>query len=293
MSNAQAVILGDRLYIGGGYTSGSRRNEARLYIYAPTTNTCTALDTPVCHYALVTYHYQVVLIGGTKYVGEPSIGPDSNQLWTLDKQNVCQTENLPPMSIRRSLVSAVNYGEYLLVAGGQSGGKLCDIVEVYSNRAWLIAKPLLKPCRSMKSCVLDGCWYLMGGNSTTGLDYFCDVFFAPLDSLLASCQSTETSQPSSVWKRLIDVPHNRSVPVVIGSRLTAIGGTRRDPQPVSSIHAFSPYTKSWVNIGNLPAAGCDICTIVLSTREILVIGGFVNGTSQIFKATFEGWFDYS
>ena len=39
MHNAQAVWLGDKLYVGGGDTSGSRRDAARLYIYTPTTDT--------------------------------------------------------------------------------------------------------------------------------------------------------------------------------------------------------------------------------------------------------------
>ena len=283
-------MLGDKLYVGGGFTSGSHRNQSRLYIYIPTTDTWTTLDTPVDWFSLVTYHNEVVLVGGRNYVGEHRAGLDSNQLWTLDEQKVWQI-NLPPMNVRRSHVSAVNYREYLLVAGGQNDGKLCNVVEIYNDQTWSTAEPLPKPCQSMKSAVLDGCWYLMGGTSTIALesDYFCDVYFASMDSLLASCQpsETETLQPS--WKRLIDVPHSRSIPAIIGNRLTTIGGTRRDLQPISSIHAFSQYTNSWVNVGNLPAAGCDICAMVLPTREIIVIGGFVNDTSQIFKATFEGW----
>ena len=39
VDNAQAVWLGDKLYVGGGHTSaaGSRIAHARLYIYTPTT----------------------------------------------------------------------------------------------------------------------------------------------------------------------------------------------------------------------------------------------------------------
>ena len=282
ISNAQAVLLGDKLYMGGGYTSGRNRNEARLYIYTPTTDIWTTLDTLVYYFALVTYHGEVVLVGGRKYVGEGSVGPESNQLWTLDEQTIWQ-KTLPPMNVGRHFVSAVNYGEYILVAGGQSDAKLCDIVEVYSDQTWLIAEPLLKPCRSMKSSLFSGCWYLMGGD-TTGVHDFDNIFFASLDSLRASCQPTETSQPSSVWKRLTDAPYGRSTPAIFGSRLTAIGGAETvGGLPVSFIHAFSPHTNSWIEVGNLPAAGCDCCTMVLSTVEIIVIGGFVNNTSQISK----------
>ena len=278
-------MLGDRLYMGGGVTSGSRRNEARLYIYTPTTDSWTTLDITVILFATIAYHNEVVLVGGRKYLGTDDLGPYTNQLWTLDEQNGWK-ENLPPMNVRRSAVSAVGYGNYLLVAGGHSDVKLCDIVEVYNGQMWSAAEPLPIPCQNMKSSVLDSCWYLMGGNE---LVFFYDVFYAPLDSLIANRQSNDTSRPSSIWKRLTDAPHYTSTPAIFGNRLTAIGGRGEGALPISSIHAFSPYTNLWIEIGNLPAAGCDCCTTVLSTKELIVIGGFMNDTSQVFKATVQGW----
>ena len=64
MSDAQAVWLGDKLYVGGGWTSGSRRDIAKLYIHTPTTDTWSHINTPVYYFALVTYHSQLVLVGG-------------------------------------------------------------------------------------------------------------------------------------------------------------------------------------------------------------------------------------
>lgn len=290
ISNAQAVLLGDRLYMGGGSTSGSRRNEARLYIYTPTTDIWTTLDTPVYLFALITYHHQVVLIGGRKYVGEMGSGLMSNQLWILDQRNVWQAESLPPMNVRRRSASAVNYGEYILVAGGESEtGKRLDIVEVYNGQIWSTVEPLPEPYYHMKSSVFAGCWYLMGGIGSPV--YINDVFVASLASLIASCQSSGTLelQPSSVWKRLTGTPYNESAPAILGSRLMAIGGSGGEPPVTSTIHVFSPQTKSWIEVGNLPAAGCRSCAKVLSRKELIVIGGFVNDTSQVFKATVQGW----
>ena len=65
MHDAQAVWLGDKLCVGGGTTSsGSNRDDARLYIYTPTTDMWSAMDTPVCYFALIIYHSQQVLVGG-------------------------------------------------------------------------------------------------------------------------------------------------------------------------------------------------------------------------------------
>ena len=45
IGRAQAVWLKDKVYLGGGTVSGSKRDEARLYIYSPATDTW---DDPMC-----------------------------------------------------------------------------------------------------------------------------------------------------------------------------------------------------------------------------------------------------
>ena len=67
MNSAQAVWLGDKLCVGGGETSGSERDHARLYIYTPTTDMWGTMDTPVCWFTLTIYHSQLVLVGGLEY----------------------------------------------------------------------------------------------------------------------------------------------------------------------------------------------------------------------------------
>ena len=67
IGRAQAVWLKNKVYLGGGTVSGSKRDEARLYVYTPATDTWDVLDTPVYHFALTTYHSQLVLVGGWEY----------------------------------------------------------------------------------------------------------------------------------------------------------------------------------------------------------------------------------
>ena len=286
MTDAQAVWLEDKLYMGGGNTSVGlwrHRNESRVYIYAPTTDTWDTMDTPVHWFALTTYYSQLVLVGGREYVGELVLGPFSNKLWTLDEQNELQ-ETLPPMRVRRSSATAVSHGDHLLVAGGISDSAILDVVEVYSDHNWSSAQSLPNACNRMKSTVLDGHWYLMGGNYQGKV-----VYYASLDSLIASSQPSETSQPSSVWKRLPDVHNIESTPSVFVNRLTAIGGRPKDGElPISLIHAFSPHTQSWVHVGDLPVVGCKVCTVVLPSGELLVVGGFLNNTNKVYKATLNG-----
>ena len=276
MHDAQAVRLGDKLYVGGGLTSGSRKDQARLDIYSPTTDTWNRIDTPVCYFALVTYHSQLVLVGGTKFIGEDEDGPVTNKLWTLTKHDQWR-ETIPPMITKRRTVSAVEFAESILVAGGTNNWRNVDIVEVYNSHHWAEAQCLPKPCYGMKSTVLNGHWYLMGGERQGK-----EVYYASLDPLvyIASCRPSEKPLPS-VWKRLPDVPHEYSSTAVFGNRLIAVGGGGYR-SPSSSIHAYSPHTQSWVHVGDMPVK-LSTCTAVLPTGDLMVIGGFME--SCVHKAS--------
>ena len=135
VSAAHAVWLPkDKVYVGGGVTSGNRRDWARLYIYSPATDTWTTLDTPVYLFGLTTYHSQLILVGGREYIGENVEGELTNKLWTLSEDGQWQ-ETLPPMLTPCDTPSAVSHGDHLLVISGDGPNK----VHVYNGHHWASA----------------------------------------------------------------------------------------------------------------------------------------------------------
>ena len=133
----------------------------------------------------------------------------------------------------------------------------------------------------MKSAVLNGHWYLMEGEGQRK-----EVYYASLDSLVASCRPSEKPL-HFVWKILPDVPHDYSSTAVFGNRLIAVGGVGYLSLASSSIHAYSPHTQSWVHVGDMPDRLDSTCTAVLPTGELMVIGGrsdTYNKSSNIYKA---------
>ena len=265
MMNAQAVWLGDKLYVGGGWTSGITSDAAMLYIYTPTTNTWSEINTPVYLFALITYHSQLVLVGGREYDDKRRLWSVTNKLWTLTGHDQWR-ETIPPMTTKHRSALAMEFADHILVAGGvDDEEENIDIVEVYNGHHWTKAQCLPKPIYDLKSTVLDGHWYLMGGWGQGE-----EVYYASLDSLVASCQSSEKPLPS-VWKRLPDVPLGWSSTAVFGNRLIAVGGGYSSTS--SSIHAYSPHTQSWLHVGYMPFKLGSTCTAVLPTGELMVIGG--------------------
>ena len=265
--DGQAVWLKDKVYVVGGGLSGSYRDRARLYVYTPATDTWTTLDTPVYYYALTTYHSQLVLVGGREYVREFALGNITNKLWTLSEDGQWQ-ETLPPMPTPCVSASAVSHGDHLLVIGD---GR----VYVYNGHHWASTQhPPQRLDYSIQSTVFNGHCYLMGIEEFTS-QQTC-VYSASLDSLLASCQPSDTSQPSSLWKRLTDVPSEWCYPVVFGNRLVAVGV--RSSVTTNSLHAYSSYTQSWVHLpmGDVPRtlpSFLSVCAAVLPSNELMVMSG--------------------
>ena len=255
--NAQAVVLGKKVYLGGG--SMNPMLPPRLLIYDFTEDSWDTVDTPTQWYALATYHSKLVLVGGRNLNTKEA----TNQLWVLDEQNRW-TQPLPPMTTKRYKASAVSLGNHLIVAGGQGGSHACplDEVEMYDGHQWKKVESLPRECTWMKSTLHERNWYLAGGSGQGS-----EVYQTSLESLIVT---SEGAGQTSVWKKLPDAPLELSATVMFRDQLITIGGGK----PLSSaIHAYSPSTNSWVHVGDLPDDCHSTCAVVLPTGELLVVGG--------------------
>ena len=121
--------------------------------------------------------------------------------------------------------------------------------------------------------------YLIGGAEGTVMGIFKKtVMSTSIPQLLDACL-----QPSTVqWRSLSipDVPNYWSTAASLGGCLLVVGGQKGlltwPPKPnsvITSVHAYCPFTSSWVLVGELPQPLYACITASLPTRELLVIGG--------------------
>ena len=277
MEDAQAVWLGDNLYVGGGMTTGTQIDAARVCIYNYANDTWKEASTPVYRFALIIYHSQLILVGGREYVcNGTAAGPVTNELWTLDEYDQW-SKTIPPMLTKRWGASAVGNADNILVAGGKDDKcNETDTVEVYNGHyQWTKAACMPNPSYDMKCALLNGIWYLMGGPKQ-GKKVYC----VSVDSLIASCQSGDELPAESLWKRLTDVFWEQSSIGIFEKRLIAIGGRRQDAlfriNLSSSIYVYSPHTYSWRYVGNLPVKIHSTCIATLNNDGVLIIIGGVS-----------------
>ena len=230
-------------------------------------------ETPTKYYALTTYHSQLVLIGGMERNGNVT-----NKVWTTGAEGIKWQLSLPPMRTSRYSSSAINaqsQTECIVVIGGVEKYDALNTVEVFVQEEWSFVQPLPRKCSSVNSTIHDGILYLMGGYEQIY------AFYCNLNSLLSSLQSNDT-----LWKTFA-VPLYFSSCVTFHHHLVSVGGSSSSPSSLSSsssnIHVYSPLTRSWLQLGDLPIELNSTASTVISTGELVVIGGRTRLLSFSFK----------
>ena len=287
MYNAQCVSLHGKIYVGGGATSS--QDPYKLFVSTDLMS-WSAFKTPSKFYALTTYHSHLVLIGGVERDDKYSTSTD--KVWVTGAEQIEWQLSLPPMKTSRHSSSAINIqtmqsqNECIIVIGGveepvNSEEILLNTVEVFVQGEWSIMQPLPLQCSSIKCTICDEVLYLMGGYKQGNF-----VFYCKLDSFLSSLRSTDT-----LWKTS-QVPLCYSSCVTFLHHLVSVGGFFHSSSSFSSskIHAYSPLSQSWLHVGDLPIEVSLTASTIISTGELVVIGG-VNlemNSYKVFKASLEG-----
>ena len=263
MRNAQSVVMGHNVIVGGGVTFdgstlGGSTPDANVYEYDVIRDYWGIHSiAPTYQSALTTYRPQLVLAGGRE-VASLSL---TNSVSVFENGEWCPS--IPAMNVARRGASAVSGGQHLIVAGGVTANNYnSDIVEVFDDRSWSTAQSVPKACSYMNSVVYSDVWYVCGGG---GQD--CEVYSAPLQSILESTRDTQ----STVWTKLHPTCHQWASIAFFGQQLLSIGGGW--PSTTSAVHAFSPLSQSWPHVGDLPVPLNSTCSLTLPNGELMTLGG--------------------
>ena len=131
--------------------------------------------------------------------------------------------------------------------------------------------------------------FALGGYEREHLNF---VFSASIHDILHSAVPTDETPSSDAWKTLEPTPRYRPAGAVLAGRLVALGGMERMESPGASaakeIYMYSHSSDSWIYIGDLPAPREAVTAVVLSTTEILVMGGFCGHiVNTVYKGTIQ------
>ena len=107
---AQALVVGGKVYIGGGRAEGG---GYKILEYTIEGGQWRKIETPVRLFGMAVVNDQVIITGGRDRGGSPT-----NQVWVLDSLTNTWTQPFPAMPTARTTPSAVGYKRWVLVVGG-------------------------------------------------------------------------------------------------------------------------------------------------------------------------------
>ena len=295
MFRPQAVVVGEKVYVGGGDTANFDEHF-QVFQFDPSRDEWSCLTScQVALFALAQFMGNLITVGGLIRGGGDAV---TGKVYCFKEQSQKWEEFLKPMPTARTQLTLATTQTTIVASGGNAGyrnGKPveCAKVEVYSSETsrWYTADSLPIPCAAMTSVTIEDTWYQLGGCGTG--KNITTVLYASLTALIqkATSPTQVSADRMSVWKTLPDAPQRLSGAASLGGDLLAVGGYEDVYTPNSRIvHIFVPKTNSWGRTvhGNLPEPCCACTAVPLSSKQVLVVGGKDNQNKHT-KTVFRGY----
>ena len=185
------------------------------------------------------------------------------------------------MSTARWSPGVLSLQSALVVAGGNKSSYTA-VVEIFKSDTsqWYRTDPLPTACCNILLIAIGDTCYALGGYKHPS--YLNQALYASVNAdllgnaVLANQTTTHSgsSDTQSAWKTLPNTPTYEPAAAVLAGDLLAIGGkTSEGGSSKKEVYMYFPSTNSWIYVSDLPAPRAESAVSVLSSTEILVIGG--------------------
>ena len=161
MSSAQAVVMGEKVYVGGG-APDKYEGTFRVFQYNTTRDEWSRLPPHhVCFFAMTQFTGKLITVGGTTGSSSGVTG----KVYRFREESQEWVKFLKPMTTTRTSLAVATTQSTIIASGGATDvgdGKpvVCTTVEVYSSETsqWYTADPLPAPYYRMHSVTIaDTC----------------------------------------------------------------------------------------------------------------------------------------
>ena len=200
-----------------------------------------------------------------------------------------------PMPTARYSPGVLSLQSALVVAGGAtlSVPHYIAAIEIFKSDTsqWYRTDPLPTACQNISLIAIGNACYALGGFDGSRFNY---ALYASVDDLLVNAVPANqtnysgSSDTQSAWKTLPNTPTYRPAAAMLAGKLLAIGGweTSVGGATKKEIYMYSSSTNSWIYISDLPVPRSRTAAAVLSSTEVLVIGGYNDGSvNTVYKGT--------
>ena len=301
---AQAVVIGEKVYIGGGMMSVKKVRGSGEGVVGGSTDMeekmrahCSILEysmigegpqwrtivAPTGGFAMAAIDNQLIVAGGA----DPDTESVSDQVSVLDSSDKTWTQPFPAMSTVRFTPSAIGYKRWLVVVGGSVAPdykNLLNVVEVLdtSSKQWYTASPLPSPTARPSLVIIQDTLYTSYVLADDfDISFTKQVFIPTLISNTISCTLASPNKLSPTeWQELPDTLTLFPALVSFHGHLLAVGAGDR---PSSTIAMYLPHIQQWQKVAELPTPrrACACCFLP-ATKQLLVFGGWDGNRDPIF-----------
>ena len=292
LCEGNTTVINGKVYYGGG-AAVDENTKYIVYCYDPSQDKWTTLPPlPVKSFGLGQVNGKLVAVGGMKNDYEFEA---SSELYTYyyDERSRKWKQTIPPMPTARHSPGVLSLQSALVVAGGSVYTAAVEIFKPDTSQ-WYRTDPLPTDCQDILLVAIGNTCYALGGYKYPS--YLHQALHASVGDLLRNAvpanQTTHSgsSDTQSAWKMLPNTPNYTPTAAVLAGSLLAIGGREtyeRGSAPKKEVYMYSPSTKSWIYISDLPAPQSGTAVAVLSSTEVLVIGGWKEH-EEIVNTVYQG-----
>lgn len=273
MSAPQHVVIGSKLYMGGGQTDANNSKHI-IMCYCTESNTWDLLPpSPFIHFGLGRHEGKLVTVGGSFEDNNDTVTGDV-MYFNNDRRE--WTKCIDPMPTPRRRSCVVSYKLGLAVCGGiEKNGKVSAVVEVFSQQQWQAACTMPNPRAALGVSVKGDTAYFSRGyypDLQSWKDAKNECLFVNLAALF-KLQSTE-------WYTLAPLPVTCTMAISHCGTLMTIGGVDAHSSNFTNVcraYAYNPRLGSWIHIDELNFECSSMTVASMFNNDIIIVGGWVDG----------------
>ena len=291
-SNATATIIGNTLYVSGGYCPDVE-SDLFVQVYDINTGTWSTLPpSPVYKSESAVINGRLTLIGGV----DASTRKITNEVWSWHEEEKEWRKTIPPMPTEHFRPGVVQSGNVVAVVGGVASDvkTVLDTVDILNTATlqWTTSHSLKLPIPmwGMKTATCDGHVYIACGWDRHDRS-IKRVFKFPLNVLdqAVAKQQVQDNPPQYQWTEVEETPFYHSGLLPTSHHLLVVGGGDSSLNSSSIISLFNSSVNKWSNVGHCSVACCTPCLLSVSCSAFIVIGGFSDpeDPKQSLQNTFE------